>query len=442
LTYLGGSGTDLATGIAVDNGGQAYVVGQTASVNFCAISHSSCLGGGHGRLSGSLQQRWSQNLRHVLRSSGGDAINGIALNPTQKIVYFGGETDGSAGLITSAGAYRTTPVGFSDGFVTSYAYNDLTLTPSTIGPISIAAGGPSQNQTVTLAFTNTVNPYTISAVTYSGPDTPGTACTGWLSAVNAGPTSVSVTEDPTTAGRGPGTNYKATFTIDGGADNGPQTVTVKLNVTNTFTPPPAATRYYELGTTLVSKNATTNGISNNPGGNDAPSVTGNAETFTATAGVNNNYTTSIAYNDPMCSGFVSVPSATAGPSSTNNVAVSYNTAVLTAVNIDTLYANTTGFDCIATVTYTSPGVAPNPTETITMNLVSRLLPNPAGNSLGASPGPGLTFNFATPTAVNASQNILIQGEHLQNPFNAQVVTNICTSAITLSPTGLPFPPYL
>src|SRR2546428_10364802 len=36
LTYLGGSGTDVGNGVAVDSGGSAYVTGSTDSTNFPA----------------------------------------------------------------------------------------------------------------------------------------------------------------------------------------------------------------------------------------------------------------------------------------------------------------------------------------------------------------------------------------------------------------------
>src|SRR5207247_1533791 len=45
-TYLGGSGDDFANGIAVDSGGSAVVVGQTASSNFPTFNaNSSTLSG-------------------------------------------------------------------------------------------------------------------------------------------------------------------------------------------------------------------------------------------------------------------------------------------------------------------------------------------------------------------------------------------------------------
>jgi len=112
-TYLGGSGNDVGTGIAIDAAGNAYVTGQTQSVNFptstlayqtaCALNSSGdCteafltkLGPGGSSLAYST----------YLGGSTFDQANAIALDATAN-VYLAGQTQ-STDFPTTSGAFQT-----------------------------------------------------------------------------------------------------------------------------------------------------------------------------------------------------------------------------------------------------------------------------------------------------------------------------------------------
>ena len=109
-TYFGGSGTDLATAIAVDANGAAYVTGTTSSLNFPVSAGAYATHGGNfvsklnadGSLAYSTFFSDSETVPYAIAvDSGGHA-------------YIAGTTEG--GLPTTAGAYQTTLQGTEPGF--------------------------------------------------------------------------------------------------------------------------------------------------------------------------------------------------------------------------------------------------------------------------------------------------------------------------------------
>jgi len=108
-SFLGGSGSDVAYGVAVSSGGQAYVTGVCTSTNFPvtsgAISSSYCGGGADGFASSVAPSGATLAYSTYLGSSGVDQGQAIALR-WDNCVLVAGYTDG-AGFPTASGFDRT-----------------------------------------------------------------------------------------------------------------------------------------------------------------------------------------------------------------------------------------------------------------------------------------------------------------------------------------------
>ncbi len=111
-TYLGGSGDDYGTGIAVDLGGNAYVTGATGSTDF-PVTNGSILRGGDAFLS-ELNGSGVHVYGTYLGGSGGDVGNGIAVD-TGGNAYVTGYTQSTNFPVTNGSTYGG---GSGDAFVT------------------------------------------------------------------------------------------------------------------------------------------------------------------------------------------------------------------------------------------------------------------------------------------------------------------------------------
>lgn len=125
-TYLGGSGYDYASGIAVDSMGFAYVTGGTGSQDFPLANaiYSAC----HfndGYCSDSFLAKVNAGGDGLVFSTylGGSGSMGVALDPSRN-AYVGGQTY-STNFPVTPGAYQQTPEGDWSGFVVKFA--DLVL---------------------------------------------------------------------------------------------------------------------------------------------------------------------------------------------------------------------------------------------------------------------------------------------------------------------------
>jgi hypothetical protein len=94
LTYLGGTGTDLAFAVAVDVAGNAYVTGSTDSIDFPTVAPlQPVLGGGDDAFVAKLNAAGSAVVfATYLGGIGDDAGNGIAVHPGDSSVYVAGST--------------------------------------------------------------------------------------------------------------------------------------------------------------------------------------------------------------------------------------------------------------------------------------------------------------------------------------------------------------
>jgi hypothetical protein len=118
-TYLGGSGRDFATAIAVDASGNAYVAGYTSSVGFPIVAgayQSTYAGGFFDSFVAKLNATGSALLYSTfIGGSGNDTASSIAIDANGN-AYIAGQTD-SFNFPTSAGVIQSSNAGGSDAFV-------------------------------------------------------------------------------------------------------------------------------------------------------------------------------------------------------------------------------------------------------------------------------------------------------------------------------------
>jgi hypothetical protein len=138
-TYLGGSLTDDARGIAVDTGGCAYVTGFTTSIDFPVTpgAFQTTYGGGQD----AFVTKFASNGGSLIYSTylGGSGIDtGFAISlDTQQCAYVTGLTR-SADFPTTPGAFQTTPGGI---FVTKLAVDGESLIYSTFLGNTLSGSG-------------------------------------------------------------------------------------------------------------------------------------------------------------------------------------------------------------------------------------------------------------------------------------------------------------
>ncbi len=117
-TFLGGAGDDLATGIGIDDTGNAYVSGYTTSTNFPATAGAvqTASGGGQDAFVAKLNPTGSAFVYASYLGGGADDQGfGIAVDPSGS-AYVAGVTSSRAFPVTP-GAAQTTNAGTSDAFV-------------------------------------------------------------------------------------------------------------------------------------------------------------------------------------------------------------------------------------------------------------------------------------------------------------------------------------
>jgi hypothetical protein len=117
-TYLGGSGDDDGSGIAVDTSGNAYVTGFTTSTNFPTLNaFQPASGGGTDAFVAKLNATGTLVYSSYLGGSGSDTGYGIAVDGSGDAYV--GITTQSANMPVTPGAFQTTldAGGYPDGFI-------------------------------------------------------------------------------------------------------------------------------------------------------------------------------------------------------------------------------------------------------------------------------------------------------------------------------------
>jgi YVTN family beta-propeller protein len=170
-TYLGGSGTDVAVGLAVDSSGNAYVAGATSSSNFPGMSSSSVQsangGGASDAFVAELNPAGSALVYATyLGGSGADAAAGIALDASNNI-YIAGYTGSTNFPLSSSPVQSSYGGGTYDAFVAKLGGTTGTSgTAPTTTTISSSATSSVFGQQV--SFSIVVSPSSASSLTPSG----------------------------------------------------------------------------------------------------------------------------------------------------------------------------------------------------------------------------------------------------------------------------------
>jgi hypothetical protein len=155
FTYIGGSGDDILTSIALDNAGNAFVAGYINSTNLPTVQPvQAANAGGYDTLIARIDAGGTRQYATYMGGSDTDVANGIAVDTTTGQTYSGnvyvaGYTYSTDYPVT-AGAPQTTNAGAPDAFVTVLGtVEDFLLTASAGQPATISPGG-TQQFTITL----------------------------------------------------------------------------------------------------------------------------------------------------------------------------------------------------------------------------------------------------------------------------------------------------
>ncbi|PYV30385.1 MAG: hypothetical protein DMG22_20550, partial [Acidobacteria bacterium] len=129
-SYIGGSGGDLALGIAVDSANNAYVTGRTGSTNFPITSaEQATIGGNIDAFVTKFDPSGALVYSTYLGGEGSDAGTGIAVDASGSATIVGNTT--SSAFPTTSDAFQTTYAGGGDAFVARLSATGTTLVYST-----------------------------------------------------------------------------------------------------------------------------------------------------------------------------------------------------------------------------------------------------------------------------------------------------------------------
>jgi hypothetical protein len=223
-TYLGGSGTDDALGIAVDAAGEAYVTGNTGSTNFpTANPAQNALGGASA--TNVFVTKLNAGATALLFSTyyGGnldDAGAGIALDSFGD-AYVTGATTSANYPVTGGGG---TLSGTSDAFVTEFSNtgfvvyssflggsgteNQEVVASNITGPFGAIAVDSSSNAYLA-GITSSTTGFPITSSGVAQPNYGGGAADGFVAKVGAAPADFSVAVAPTATSTASGQSTSA-----------------------------------------------------------------------------------------------------------------------------------------------------------------------------------------------------------------------------------------
>jgi uncharacterized protein (TIGR03437 family) len=163
-TYLGGSGSDAASGVAVDGSGNAYIAGAASSTDFPvtqgALQTTNRNAAGGNAFVTELNRAGSALVYSTyLGGSGGDAASGVAVDGSGN-VYIAGEA-GSTDFPVTPGAFQATnhsANSSSNAFVAKVDLNANmpapSITPGGIVPVDSAVGTIQPGEWVSIYGTN------------------------------------------------------------------------------------------------------------------------------------------------------------------------------------------------------------------------------------------------------------------------------------------------
>ena len=196
-TYLGGSGTDLGLGIALDSSSPAniYVTGQTSSSDFPTVNPTqAALSGTTDAFATALSPSQKTALFSTYLGGSGDEdqlAGAITLDSTEEI-YVTGDTDSGNGSTTAFptkaaldGTYgggtctsNSATVPCTDAFIAAYGpatAPDFVITASALSPASVSPGS-NATSTVTVTALNAYNSAINLTCSVSGGGSPAPTC--------------------------------------------------------------------------------------------------------------------------------------------------------------------------------------------------------------------------------------------------------------------------
>jgi hypothetical protein len=182
-TFLGGNQQDFGASIAIDGGNNAYLTGQTESINFPTESPTQlAIGGGFDAFVSEINAAGSKLVFSTYLGGSGDEDNGgdygsIAVDSVGDSIYVTGNTASTDFPIPVPTVFQKTNGGGNDAFVVKYAQPAFAIAATT--PAAVAPGTPGTS-TVTLTALNGYDlPVTLSCtVTGSGSPLPECGVTG------------------------------------------------------------------------------------------------------------------------------------------------------------------------------------------------------------------------------------------------------------------------
>jgi hypothetical protein len=159
-TFLGGSGVDVGTNIAVDGSGNAYVTGQTASPNFSTvIPTQATLGGANDAFvseikAGGSALVFSTYIGGTADEDDGGKFGAIAVDSAGANIYVTGNTLSSDfHTVSTATVYQLHNAGGNDAFVIKFAQASaaptFSLSATALSPATVSPGS-SATSTVTV----------------------------------------------------------------------------------------------------------------------------------------------------------------------------------------------------------------------------------------------------------------------------------------------------
>ncbi len=174
-TYLGGTNGDIPNAITLDSLGDAYVAGQTFSIDFPitlnafqSVNLAATTGTGNGFISQFNPTGTALLFSSYIGGSGnpglriGDQVYGVALD-AQSNIYLAGMTSSTNFPVVNA--LQATLNGTEDAFVTEVS-NSVTVTPSTLAFGNIVQGSTSTAMNLTVM--NNTSAAITTSVTISG----------------------------------------------------------------------------------------------------------------------------------------------------------------------------------------------------------------------------------------------------------------------------------
>jgi hypothetical protein len=241
-TYLGGSGNDEGFGIAADGAGNAYVTGSTTSTDFpTANSFQPSYAGGGDAFVAELNSAGSALAYSTyLGGSGGDQGSGIAVDSAGNAYVTGTTASGdfpTANPLQATNKGYVIGYGYVGTAFVAKIIPTVTLSPTSLSFSNQMVGTTSPAQPVTLSNNGNAN-LTISSIAIAGSVTgdfavtaTGTTCSTSAALAEGTSCTINVTFTPTIVG-----SESASLSVSDSAAGNPQTVA--LSGTGVLLPAP------------------------------------------------------------------------------------------------------------------------------------------------------------------------------------------------------------